>query len=141
MKLATFDDWEDFLEMGHEFYTQSGYSDMGDFNETLLLEVFEKLIANESLIMGDGGMIGWLVFPVFMTGRMVAQELFWWVDQDKRKTGLGLKLLKAAEKKAKEQGAQHMLMLCLDRLDGEKVAKLYGAMGYESREQTFMRAL
>jgi GNAT superfamily N-acetyltransferase len=138
---ASLEDWDEFLRMGYEFYLQSGYQDMGEFNPNLLREVFEKLVEAKTLIMSDGGMIGWINFPVFMTGTMIAQELFWWVDEDKRKGGTGLKLLKKAEKQAKEQGAQHILMLCLDRLDGEKVAKLYKAMGYESREQTFMRAL
>ena len=141
MHNATLEDWDEFLRMGYEFYLQSGYQDMGEFNPDLLREVFENLVEAKTLIMSDGGMIGWINFPVFMTGTIVAQELFWWVDEDKRKGGTGLKLLKKAEKQAKEQGAQHILMLCLDRLDGEKVAKLYKAMGYESREQTFMRAL
>lgn len=141
MRQATQDDWGEYLRMGTEFYNQSGYSDIGELSEPHLKQTFDILVDAGSMLIDEGGMIGWINFPVFMTGTPVAQELFWWVDEDKRKTGLGLKLLRSAEAKAKEQGASHIMMLCLDRLDGEKVAKLYKRMGYESREQTFMRAL
>ena len=87
-------------------------------------------------------MIGFLVFSIFMNNsHLIAQELFWWVDENKRKTKLGLNLLQAAEKAAKDQGASSMLMLSLNDLNGEKVNNLYKSLGYSARETTYMRSL
>lgn len=141
MRLATQDDKPELFRMGKEFYLHSGYQDKGEFNETILDSVFDQLISGECLLIADGGMIGWLVFPVFMTGTLVAQELFWWVDEDKRDSGLGRELLKAAEEKAKNQGANSMIMICLDELEPDKAEAIYGKMGYQPRERTFMRTL
>lgn len=141
VRLATRDDLPECMIMGRRFYNESGYSDMGDFNPALTEQVLTNCIDNGTLIIGDGGMIGFIVFPIYMTGTNAAQELFWWVNHEKRGARLGLQLLKAAEARAKDIGAKAMMMLCLDRLNGEKVGKLYERLGYESREQTYMRLL
>lgn len=141
MRMATKEDKSELFRMGREFYLKSGYQEIGEFNEPMLDAVFDQLIESESLLIDDGGMIGWIVFPVFMTGTKVAQELFWWVDEDKRDSGLGRDLLKEAEHRAKEQGAKNMMMLCLDELEPGKAKSIYGKMGYTPRERTFMRAL
>ena len=136
---ATLDDIPELLRMGREFYNVSGYSDLGEYNPDLLIKTIEILINSGTLLITDGGMIGWLNFPLYMTGDIVSQELFWWVDEEKRSTGISKKLLKCAEEKSKEQGAKAMMMLCLDRLDGDRVGKMYEHFGYTPRETTYMR--
>lgn len=141
IRLASASDKPELFRMGRAFYEASGYADMGEWNPALLDGVFDNLIAAECLLIADGGMIGWINFPVFMTGQQVAQELFWWADEDRRGTGVAVDLLKAAEARAKEQGSHAMMMLCLDDLNGNKVAGLYAKMNYRPRERTFMRVL
>lgn len=142
IRLAKESDKPELFRMGEAFFKASGYSsEMGNWNPELLGTVLDNLIAAECVLISDGGIIGWVNFPVFMTGAQVAQELFWWVDEGKRGSGLAVKLLKAAEAKAKEQGSRAIMMLCLDDLDGNRVADLYAKMGYRPRERTFMRAL
>jgi GNAT superfamily N-acetyltransferase len=72
---------------------------------------------------------------------IVAQELFWWVDEKSRKSGVGIEILKQAEDLAKEYGATVMMMLSINELDGDRVNKLYERLGYKQREQSFMRIL
>ena len=131
------------LRMGKAFFDASGYNKETEFNELDTEEMLKKLIEAGSLLTdGESGMIGFLVFPIFMNNsHLIAQELFWWVDEDKRKTKLGLNLLQAAEKAAKDQGASSMLMLSLNDLNGEKVNNLYKSLGYSARETTYMRSL
>lgn len=141
MRLATQQDKRELFRMGYDFYQKSGYADVGEWDEATFNQTLDHLIELGSLVIADGGMIGWLTFPVFMTGTPVAQELFWWVDEDRRDSGVGMELLRKAESLAKEQGAVKMLMLCLDDLEPGKAEAIYGKMGYEPRERTFMRTL
>lgn len=143
IRLAEENDLPILLRMGKAFFDASGYNKETEFNELDTKEMLKKLIEAGSLLTdGKSGMIGFLVFPIFMNNsHLIAQELFWWVDEDKRKTKLGLNLLQAAEKAAKDQGASSMLMLSLNDLNGEKVNNLYKSLGYSARETTYMRSL
>lgn len=141
IRLADTSDVPELLRMSREFYQASGYEDVGEFSEDAMRATLSQLMVSGSLLITDGAMIGFIVFPAFMTGTPVAQELFWWVDPDKRQSGIGKMILEAAEDQAKAMGASHMMMLCLDDLDPEKAANIYGKMGYKARERTFMRAL
>lgn len=127
--------------MCRRFYDVSGYAEMGEFDPERMESVLDQLIDARSLLVADGAMLGWVNFPVFMTGQQVSQELFWWVDEDKRGTGLGKDILDAAHVLCKESGSSHMMMLCLDDLEGERVAGMLKSMGYRSRERTYMRVL
>jgi len=138
---AVVDDLPELMRMGKEFYKKSGYDDLGAFDPESLEKTYRHLISSSSLLITQGGMIGWVVFPVFVTGNMVAQELFWWVDPERRSNGTGKALLEAAEEQARSQGATAMMMLALDDLDGDAIAAVYGKMGYRPRERTYMRAL
>ena len=143
IRLAEHKDIPLMLAMGQRFFDASGYGSETEFNAEDTEQLFIKLIESHTLLTdGDGGMIGFVVFPMFMnTSHVIAQELFWWVDEEKRSSKLGLNLLKAAEATAKELGAKSLLMLSLNDLNGDKVNKLYESLGYTKREQTYMRAL
>ena len=143
IRLAEEKDIPVMLRMGKAFFDASGYNKETDFNEEDTKEIFIKLIeANTLLTDGEGGMIGFLVFSMFMNkSYLVSQELFWWVDEDKRSSKLGINLLKAAEVISKELGANTMIMLSLKDLNGEKVNRLYESLGYKQRETSYMRSL
>lgn len=143
IRLAEHKDIPLMLAMGQRFFDASGYESETEFNAEDTEQLFIKLMGAHSLLTdGEGGMIGFVVFPMFMnTSHVIAQELFWWVDEEKRSSKLGLNLLKAAEATAKELGAKSLLMLSLNDLNGEKVNKLYESLGYTKREQTYMRSL
>ena len=143
IRLAILDDMPELLRMGKAFFDVSGYGKLTEFNAQDTELVLISLIERDSLLTdGESGMIGFLVFPMFMNSSYtLSQELFWWVDEDKRKSKLGVQLLKAAEKQSKEQGADSMIMLSINDLNGDKVNKLYESLGYKRQEQTYMRAL
>lgn len=143
IRLAEEKDIPVLLRMGKEFFDASGYDKETDFNKKDTTEIFMQLIeAGTMLTDGEGGAIGFVVFSMFMNkSYLVAQELFWWVDKDKRSSKLGLNLLKGAEEIAKELGARSMLMISLEELNGDKVNRLYKSLGYKRRETTFMRSL
>ena len=143
IRLAILDDMPELLRMGKAFFDVSGYGKLTDFNAQDTELILISLIEQDSLLTdGKGGMIGFLVFPMFMNSSYtLSQELFWWVDEDKRKTKLGVELLKAAEHQSKSLGAESMIMLSINDLNGDKVNKLYESLGYKRQEQTYTRAL
>lgn len=141
--LASKDDIGVIMRMCKSFFDASGYNEEIEFNEEDMKAVIEELIEKKSLVTdGENGMLGFIVFPVFMNhSHLIAQELFWWVDEDKRGGKLGLELLREAESQAKKLGAKSLLMLSLSKLNGDKVNALYESKGYKPREVTYMRSL
>jgi GNAT superfamily N-acetyltransferase len=68
----------------------------------------------------------------------LATETAWWVEPDKRGSGLGLQLLQAFEYWAKEKaGAAMISMSSLD----DKVGEMYTKQGYKLYERAYMKVL
>ena len=143
IRLAKLEDIPNLLRMGELFFNDSGYGEITSFNKNDTEVTLKSLIDLGTLLTdGKSSMIGFLVFPLFMNQKtLMSQELFWWVDEDKRGTRIGIDLLKQAEKISKENGATVMNMLSLNDLNGEKVNKLYERLGYKRKEQSYMRVL
>jgi len=143
IRLATKKDLPNLLRMSELFFNVSGYADITTFNkDDSTVFLLELIRLNTLLTDGESGMIGFIIFPMFMNkATLMSQELFWWVDENSRNTSLGIKLLKAAEKASRESGANVMNMLSLEDLNGEKVNKMYSKLGYKRKEQSYMRVL
>lgn len=143
IRLATKEDIPEMLRMGESFFDASGYGDLTTFDKEDTTDLLIKLIDENWLLTdGESTLLGFVVFPMFMNNStIVAQELFWWVDESARKTGVGSEILKKAEELAKEHGATAMMMLSIEDLNGGSVNKLYESLGYSKREQMHMRVL
>lgn len=140
---ADSNDFGDLERMGISFAKAAG---LVDVNSETLMQTLQSLSDNGILKVAVNGSVigcvGALVFPHWWNhNEIVAQELFWWVDEDHRGGSAALRLLTALEKTAKEHGASKLMMLCLDDLDGKKVAGMYSRLGYVPQEQTFVREL
>mgnify|MGYP001592233288 FL=1 len=88
----------------------------------------------------DGAVVG--MFGVFclthpITGDEMASELCWWVEPEARGTSAGLKLLKAAEAWAREQGASFLEMIA----PSDRVAALYERLGFERTDIHYLKRL
>jgi ribosomal protein S18 acetylase RimI-like enzyme len=143
IRLAKKDEMQNLLRMGESFFHASGYGAITEFNRRDTEKLIVNLIELGTLLTdGKNGMIGFVIYPLFMNNStLMSQELFWWVDEDRRGSKVGLQLLRAAEEISKESGADVMNMLSLNELDGEKVNSLYRRLGYKSKEQSYMRVL
>lgn len=143
IRLAALLDMPELLRMGESFFNASGYSDLTTFNKDDTEDLLNELIGKGWLLTdGESTMLGFVVFPVFMNkSTIIAQELFWWVDENKRGSKVGVEILKRAEVLAKSYGATSLMMLSIEELKGGSVNKLYERLGYKRREQTYMRIL
>lgn len=145
IRTATAADIPALVEMGGRFFAASGFADSTSYDPDSMAHTFAQLIESEQgvLLVADGvGMAGALVYPHYFNRHdLVAQELFWWVDEDARKSGAGSRLLLAIEAWAAERGAKSLIMLSLSALDAEKVNRMYENAGYRPAEQSFIKRL
>ena len=140
---ATEDDFLDLVSIGSDFAAAAG---MPEVDVDTLVTTLRTLMDSGVLKVAENGeiagTIGALVFPHYWNvNEVVAQELFWWIREEYRGTSAGIRLLNACEKECQGMGAKKLMMLCLDNLDGDKVANLYRRRGYEPQEQTFIKVL
>ncbi len=128
------------VEMGEHFHSSSTYSKYLSGNPEQMRKCAEKVLEGDGLIVSERGgqvtgMLGYIVFPHFMSGEVMGGEVFWWVEPNHR--GEGLKLLRAAEKCARSSGAKRFQMIA----PSEEVEKIYEQMGYEYVESTYQKLL
>lgn len=140
---AEIDDFDALQEMGAEFVKAAGQPEV---NPETLLATLSALKESGILKVAESGSVvgvaGALVFPHYWNANeLVAQELFWWVDESHRGTSAGIRLLNALEAAAKERGAKKIMMLCLEAINPDKVERLYRKMGYEPQERTFCKVI
>lgn len=81
------------------------------------------------------GMIGLMAYPHPMSGERTVAEVMWWVQPESR--GCGLRLLRAGEDWAREQGATVLQMIA----PSPETERLYERLGYVPVERTYQRRL
>jgi GNAT superfamily N-acetyltransferase len=140
IRTATVQDIPRMVEMGERFRHDSTYGTRFAKNPKQMAVLAEKLIAKDSALLAerDGkviGMLGYIVYEHFVSGETFAGEVFWWVEPEF--AGDGPRLMREAEKRAKQAGAVEMQMIA----PTEKVAKFYERCNYAFVESTYQKTL
>jgi GNAT superfamily N-acetyltransferase len=140
IRLATEADIPRLLEMGLRFRRETGYSKHIEENPEQMERLVRQIIAADGVLVSEQageviGMIGYVLYPHFLSGELIAGEVFFWVEPGHR--GDGLRLLRGAEKRAKDRGANRMQMIA----PTDRVGRLYGRFGYEFVEATYQKNL
>jgi GNAT superfamily N-acetyltransferase len=87
------------------------------------------------------GMAGAMVFPAYWNAAVtIGQETFFWVMPNHR-GAVGPMMMAALENEARKRGARTFLMVSLQALRPDAVAKLYKRAGYLPLEYSFWKAL
>lgn len=140
---ATIEDFPDLYRMGVSFAAAAGQPDVDPDTlyrsvEMLIRDGILKVAVNGNICGGAGA----LVFPHFWNQNVtVAQELFWWVDENARRSSAGLRLLSELELAAKEKGAGSIVLATLDKLNPDVLERLYTRRGYRPQERAFIKDL
>ena len=136
IRAATLDDVDAIAALGQRFLAQSVYHGRLADNPTRVRALATSLIeapAGEVFVADvDGALVA---YAHHLSGEWVAGEVAWWVDRDHR--GLGLRLLRAAERWARTQGAIRFELIA----PTPDVETLYARLGYVPIERTFQREL
>lgn len=117
--------------------------------EELLQRLVQQLLCNPRYVLlgafeDDGKVLGYIcgeVRPDLYTGELCAFELFWAVPDMYRKTGVGLALLDAWEKKVKSMGAGKSFMGLGAFCEPEKMRTIYSHLGYQLYSESYYRTL
>ncbi len=131
---ASLSDIPDLLAMGKSFALKAA-PHVG-FDEASVRGLLKGMIENPNgLVLVNGhSMFGAVIYAhPFNNTHKVAQELFWWSEGRE-----GLALLKYAEEALKPR-CDSMVMITLETVNPDRMAKLYQKMGFAPMERGFVK--
>jgi len=142
IRRAVASDRDAVVDLGLRFLRETAYAGRIAENVGQMESLADALIGSDRTVIVvaelDGalvGMIGMVANAHHISGEPIAGEVMWWVNPESR--GIGVRLLRAAEQWAREQGAVKVHMIAPDAQVGE----LYQRLGYEAIETTYQRSL
>ena len=139
MRPAEYKDIPDIVRMGKAFASALGEDHDAESIEITARELIDSDIG--VILIEDHAMAGALVVPNFFhKSRLIATELFWWVDKEARGNGAGLRLLNGLESWAKSKDAERLTMVGMESLD-PRIGVLYKRAGYKKFETSYVRKL
>lgn len=141
-------DEPDLIRMGEAFWSETPLSSMSTFNPDYLINFIRgaSLEPSASVWVAEEsgkvvGAVAGMVYPLFFSGDLVAQEIFWWVDPETRGTEAGKMLYDALADWAKEAGAVALSMIAIENGKAEAVGKIYKKKGFIPTEHAYVRGL
>lgn len=137
---------DDVVELVKKFYDEA----VGEYDHMLDLDTLIATIKTQAetnannafLLLVDNKCQGILYgqqFQSMSTGKLVFQELIWYMNIAFRR--YGIKLLKHAEKVLHDNGVSSIIMAVLENSKTEKLKQFYSRMGYRPMETHFIRQL
>lgn len=145
IRRATGADLPTILVWAAEFYEAADLPRHTPYDATTMHAIMQALIdADETLYLiaeHDGQPAGMacavLTRPWVMPTLQMAQELFWWVDRDVRRGGIGKELRLGIEAWAVESGAQLVSMMALE--SSTVIGPSYERAGYLPTERHWIK--
>lgn len=134
-----------FLMMGRKFAEVAEEP----FDRESLTQHLEWLFEDEHTVAfivfseaGDpAGMISGIWMPTFWdNSKITATEMWWWVEEPYRKSGVGTMLMDALESWATAAGAWRLGMMTIVGL-APGIEEIYRKRGFRPRENTFVKEL
>ena len=145
IRKATPDDMHHVMRMAFEFWRVSGATHI-DFDPYTVEQTANFLMTgtHTTLLLADEGgpcgMTGAMLHPAYLNAaHMSGQELFWWVDEDKRGGRVGVEMYDALEAWVRDMGASSFTMIALDAQSPEIVGKFYERRGYRPLERHYTK--
>ena len=143
------DDLDEYLDMLDTFHKNSTIKEQAPFDRQSCSDFLIGCSTNKDIVIlsckDNGkliGITGGLLFPLYFNANYkVAQELWWWVEQDKRGSECGKLLYNALESWAKHKQANAFFMIALEDEKVDTMAKVYKRKGFKGMERTFIKEL
>jgi GNAT superfamily N-acetyltransferase len=139
---ATAADVEGIVALGQRFLAQSVYrgrlADNPDQVRVLAQQLVDAPHGDVLVVDADGMLVGMLAIVAYahhLSGEWVAGEVAFWIDPAYR--GLGLRLLRDAERWARAQGACRLELVA----PTPDVETFYARLGYVPIERTYQREM
>lgn len=140
-------DLEALVDMGREFFEQSGNGAFTTFDEGSFIATVMSLMGGAGTLLVAVsaerliGMAASVVFPFYANlNTKIGQEIFWFAKPDSR-NGIGSALLDELEADARRKGADVFMSASIAGLRDGAIARVYQRRGYKPSENTFIRRL
>lgn len=140
-------DLVELIDMGREFFEQSGNGAFTTFDEPSFVTTIIGLMSGAgTLLVAETmqqvvGMAAHVVFPFYANmATKCGQELFWYCKPDFR-NGVGGELLDELEADARRKGADVFMSAAIAGLRDGAIARIYERRGYKPLENLFIRRL
>lgn len=133
---------EDMLPIAQQFHAEANLG--GTFDPAFCLAAWRSLGTQRAafaLYKGDQvvGVLAGFIAPQFMTGALIAQEMFWYVLPEHRGSISGVRMFHEFEKWATERKAYGIIMASLAA--NPSVEELYKKRGYCHIESHYLKLL
>lgn len=142
-RVATVADLERMEATAREFYASSRF--LHGFQLSRFVALWTHLLGTGGgviFVLGSqdiDGALGGVVYPEPYSGVLVATEFFWFVRPGCR--GAGMRLYRAFEAWARARGCAQIRMVHLTDSMPERLAEVYGRLGYEAAEVHYVKEL
>lgn len=139
----------EIIDMGREFFEQSGNGAFTTFDEPSFTTTIIALMSGVSggtLLVAESagrcvGIAACVVFPFYANmGCKIGQEIFWWANPEFR-SGIGADLLDELEAEAMRKGADVFMSAAIAGLRDGAIGRVYQKRGYKPLENTYLRKL
>lgn len=139
-------DIAELVALGERFFAASPFADFAPYDRGAVRALVEGAMRDGVVLVAldgaaiVGGIMGVLRGPWFAPSAPCAIELAWWVDPHARGTA-GVRLYRAFESWAHEQGAIAVVMSDLVVGGDSPAAMLYDRLGYTLAERSHVKRL
>lgn len=147
IRLATPDDFDALVRIGHKFFAHNPYRHESELDETSLVATLDDLRKNHVLLVAEVdatvvGTAGAYITPLFWNHSLKqGLEVFWWLDEEYRGDGNGKKLRIQLQNQAKLRGAKFWNMVALEDSMPDEVGAMYVRAGFKPVERIYMKAI
>ena len=137
-------DFDAILDMCEQFWGHTSYSE--PFERDHVLKMVEIAFEQGLLIVLDAegvqGFIAGVYSPLLGSSQaMAGTELAWWVNPVLRGSGVGFRLLRAMEYKARRNGIKYWNMASMKSSDDSHANSIYERAGYKLNETLYQKVL
>ena len=147
IRAGTYDDLKGCVAVAKEFWNQLDFSEQIQFVEQDCEDMFVMCLQQGLVAVheDDGkiiGVIAGLSSPCTANFQFrFGAELIWYVKEEYRKTGAGLRLLEQIEKQAREVGCVRWSTMVFDQHNPERGEGILKQQGYVPTERAFAKVL
>jgi GNAT superfamily N-acetyltransferase len=145
VRLATLGDMEAIIEIADQFNNEVDWPFEHKTNKEHMRNTYPGIVQSDAFVffLTEDNMAGTGVAmaPDLCTGKLQAQELFWWVHPDLRGQKHGINLYNALEVYCKASGVEILAMITLESLRPKVVGRVYKNQGYSLIEHGYMKKI
>jgi GNAT superfamily N-acetyltransferase len=145
VRRGTAEDIDALVDMGGRFFAFSAFSGFIPYDADAVGASLSAIVDQGALFVATcdeqliGGIVGMLSPVWFNQNARTATELAWWVDEEYRHTSAGIKLYRAFEQWATEQGADAIVMSDLVIRDAAPAENLFKKLGFTTVERSHIK--